>query len=405
MVSVDNMAINRHTTEITEPRVYLGDRKANDKVFAILFGLGFLAHFIFSIVVISSANAYVPMRQTLFPETCTSDHGCYFTSVNCTVGLVRVIDNRYIMGELDESPCVNPCKEDYIFLEESHDCVKKSTLDLELVERCHNRWNNPGIRRLEDEKIEEPSFSDVVANAAFIIISLLILIFTISTCWGYFLQKHSVKMVWTTIALELVASLAMTVYLFTESQEAAAANAVFTIIGVAFIYRLRQKVTLSAQLLGEACSALRSHPSVFGYGVLIKLVWILYAFFTFYAAFESFMIQDLVETVYDYDDGTSFSVCNVTQPSWISQSFFFLFSMFGWITSFLHQIRWGTVSGTVCLWFFHTGKHDMPENPTKLALSWATTTSVGTHAFSALIIQILRRLRRLCKFLLPYFIN
>lgn len=372
--------------ELTDPHVHLGPRKYQDIVFLILFLVGVLAHFVITTILISSATAYIPNPRVDFPDRCGSNTYCYWREdLNCPVGQAILRSNGGTQA------CENPCVVDgYVFYNSR--CTVQASLDMPLLEQCLAK-EQLNDRRLDWNDEHKMNILEGVEDSAGLIVGIVAFTFTMAALWGYLLQKQSVKVVWGTIGIEITAVLILMVYLLAHRQtEPALGILAMTVLGIAFVVKYRKKITLSAQLIGEACTALRANPTVLGYGVLLKALWILYAFYTFYAIYESKMILHLEELPSQY-----YRRCQLTQPSWVTISYLFCFLLLGWITSVLNQMRTGVVAGTVSLWFFHKGEESMPLHPVRRAMLWAVTTSLGTHAFSGLLLEFIRVLKQLSK--------
>ena len=248
------------------------------------------------------------------------------------------------------SECQNPCMDNYIFF--NNVCIIQDDVDMETLDECHALHQG---RKLQGENgnEEDLSLAFIVTDSAGLLVGLVVGIFALALLWGHFLQTYPVPVVWITIGLEIVISVICTIWLADKSSDAGATMGIFVFLGLGLLYKTRKKVTVSANLLGASCRALRDNVAVFGYCMVIKIIWLGYIAFTFFSIHESFMIRkiEINETLGlgFYDD--SYSVCETNQPSWVHSAFPISFILLGWITMVFDQIRFAIVSGTVSMWY------------------------------------------------------
>ena len=246
-------------TETPPPRVFFGKRKLTDIPFLVLFLLGGLIHFAFTFVYIGTSNGYYPVLHELDPENCLQQW-CFLSNLGCEMGRVKIISSNALSAN---QSCMNPCVDDYLFVDDAGLCMKQSQLDLTLVEQCHAQ-NQLAGRRLEEATPR--IFTSIVADTAGILVGLFAFIFAVAILWAFLMKRYTRCMVWFTLLLQ-VFGLGLMAFWSLEELESSALTAILltacTLMAV-MILSNKSRIKTAVELLHEACQGLKAHVSVFG---------------------------------------------------------------------------------------------------------------------------------------------
>lgn len=377
------MAAQNEIENAVQPNVKFEGRARTNAGCGYLFLVGLLVQFVIGIVFLTDTSRIVLNPALEFPDSC-SQHYCFYSSRGCASSReLQVIDH---LGTAI-SACEDRCGDNYQYIG-GHSCMK--TKDMPCLEGISNRWI--GERRLAaDDDPEKMRFDEIMADSLELMILSGGLIVIAAIAWGYAIKAYTIQTIYGTIGLTYTAMASLAIWAQSKDIPDIATFLVFLGICLSiFFFTSRKKIPLTANLLKEACQGLQAHPSVFGYALLLKSIWLLYT-----GIFLIAMIRGLLIGHAECEESEmEMTNVRIVKPMWALLAKFIFGIQYLWTTALIQQFRWATIAGTISMWYFHTDDVSMPRHPVRTSFVWACTKSLGTHSLSAIVVVIMETISR-----------
>lgn len=388
-----------------QPKVNLEQRKRTDVFCSVIFIICFLIHLVFIILYAASTNVYFIDNDdlvSLYPKECKTSTDCSIdilrSSTICDFGQASF---RSFINNV-EPECRNPCKSGYIFYAAARDYPTGFCTSIEKgdIKRCYDLDREQAtknvVRHLTTSDLsKELSVGQVLKKTLFPFIMFLLAIFVLLFGWSYAMLKSTTKTVWASVLVLFLLSTVLCIWFMSEVPDSWPCLVAIGLTGLYFAWR-HKDISKASLLLQEACHVLSQIPSIFGWTLLFQLSILGYICLNVWALFESLQIFK-VEVVNAYMYSLPFDendiVCQLSPKSWVGPSRFFNSIIIIWTVLLLNHFRTGLIAGSLSVWYFHLGTVEMPQHPSKVALSWVFTSSFGTHCYSSLILALITRLQ------------
>lgn len=271
----------------------LEPRPFTNKLSAVAFGIVFVLSIICAGVLQASTNTYsapVPNGADCFHFTCS------YQRKDCPVGQGKFISRENSDGQ--GRPCVVPCTKDgYEYLAFQNLCVKTSSFNAEKLAVC-SKISDPAStlyyvysykianlllagRRLSEDA---PSITtqSMLSDTAGYLVLVFLLTFVLTAIWYaftidphycsififvfrmYLLKTKTIWVLWATIIGTSTALLVSGIIFLIRGIWVGLILVIASAIFVIYMFKQKQSIALSGQLLREACGGIEDYPTVVG---------------------------------------------------------------------------------------------------------------------------------------------
>ncbi|KAJ5070922.1 choline transporter-like protein [Anaeramoeba ignava] len=160
------------------------------------------------------------------------------------------------------------------------------------------------------------------------------------------------------------------------------------VIAIILVIYLRKKIMLAIALIKEAVSAVKAMPSIFFFPfVTFLMLLVLYAY---WIAVASFLMSSGKPTIKQKDSYYYLDYVNTKAMNYLT-----IYHFFGllWGTALITAISESTIAGAISSWYWTRDKHNIPPSPVKSSFKRMLRYHLGSLAFGALLIAIVRMIR------------
>jgi hypothetical protein len=187
------------------------------------------------------------------------------------------------------------------------------------------------------------------------------------------LRVHAVAMIFVSLCLGCVMSVAMAIVAFVNMQPiAGAVLTVMALLNILFVWFVRERVPLTAALLTTSSQVTKMYPAQIVVALLSLAVHLAYLIAWSFAL----TLTQQVDTL---------------RGPWV---FLFLLFSFFWTHQVLQNLLHTVCCGVFASWYFYD-THIMPANPTVASFKRASTYSFGSVAFGSLVVAVIQMTRAL----------
>jgi len=220
--------------------------------------------------------------------------------------------------------------------------------------------------------------------------------FFIGLAWIFLLQKFARIIVWCTLLLKVVGSVALGVYLLTIDDGATPGILLFCVAGVTLfvMFYMKDKIELAAEILRQAANALAQRPGMLGTATSLQIFLVLYMFLNNFALMNSWFTGEFIRG----PATGSLYQCYWEPAAWIDGARAFVVIALIWGLAMLDMMRASSLSYATGVWYFHQADN-YPAKPPMPALAGlkAAFRAWGTNAKAAAIITIVDIFQRVAR--------
>ncbi|KAJ5070970.1 choline transporter-like protein [Anaeramoeba ignava] len=162
------------------------------------------------------------------------------------------------------------------------------------------------------------------------------------------------------------------------------------VIAVILVIYLRKRIMLAIALIKEAVSAVRAMPTIFFFPFITFLM--LLALYAYWIAVASFLMSSGKPKA-KYDDGLAQYYLDYENTT--AMNYLTIYHFFGllWGTMVIIAITESTIAGAISSWYWTRDKHNLPPSPIKSAFKRMLRYHLGSLAYGALLLSIVRMIR------------